>query len=85
MFFSIPPLSGPYLLPDQHSGLLRAVRDKAESLMAEVFVSTESPFVGKSLEIMMNSLGEEQTYTLLLLLIIDYAVRVRRHSVCFRI
>ncbi len=45
------------MLPHHHSGLLRAVRDKADSLIAEVFVSKDSPFVGKSLELMMNSLG----------------------------
>ena len=49
--------AGPYLLPHHQSGLLRAVRDKADSLVAEVFVSQGSPFVGKSLEVMMNSLG----------------------------
>lgn len=48
---------GPYLLPHYKSGLLRAVRDQVESLVAEVYVSANSIFVGQSLELMMNSLG----------------------------
>ena len=48
---------GPFLLPHHQSGLLREVRDKVESLIAEVVVSKDSPFVGQTIETMMNSLG----------------------------
>jgi di/tricarboxylate transporter len=48
---------GPYLLPHYKSGMLRAVRDQVESLVAEVYVSTNSIFIGQSLGLMMNSLG----------------------------
>jgi di/tricarboxylate transporter len=49
--------AGHYLLPHTKSGLLREARDKASSMIAEVYVGPESPSVGKSLEAMMGSLG----------------------------
>lgn len=48
---------GPYLLPSHQSGLLRAVRDKTDSLLAEVLITSESPFIGASLITMLNALG----------------------------
>lgn len=50
-------IAGPYLLPNNKSGLIREARDKAETLIAEVYVSQHSLAVGKSLGEMMNSLG----------------------------
>lgn len=50
-------VAGPYLLPTDKSGLIRAVKEKAEKLLAEVYVSQDSLFVGKPLSQMMNSLG----------------------------
>jgi hypothetical protein len=55
LFYQI--VVGPYLLPHHKSGLFRAVRDQVDSLIAEVYVSYDSIFVGQSLELMMNSLG----------------------------
>ena len=39
-------LAGPVLLPKEQVGLLRTARDKAETLMAEIYVSPDSPSVG---------------------------------------
>ena len=50
-------IAGPYLLPNDKNGLIREARDKAESMVAEVFVSEHSPAVGKSVGDMMSSLG----------------------------
>lgn len=50
-------LTGPILLPNNKSGLIREARDKAASLIAEVYVSEHSFAVGRSLGDMMNSLG----------------------------
>lgn len=50
-------IAGPLLLPNNKSGLLREARDKAETLIAEVYVSEHSLAIGKSLGEMMNSLG----------------------------
>lgn len=50
-------IAGPYLLPNDKSGLIREVQDKASSFIAEVFVSEHSPAVGHSVGAMMNSLG----------------------------
>jgi hypothetical protein len=55
LFYQI--IVGPYLLPHHKSGLFRAVRDQVDSLIAEVYVSYDSIYVGQSLELMMNSLG----------------------------
>ena len=46
-----------YLLPHNKSGLIREARDKAKSLIAEVYVSSSSPAVGKSVGDMAGSLG----------------------------
>jgi di/tricarboxylate transporter len=46
-----------FLLPHHKSGLLRAVRDQVDSLVAEVLISYDSIFVGQGIELMMNSLG----------------------------
>jgi hypothetical protein len=48
---------GPYLLPNNKSGLIREVKDSASSFIAEVFVSEHSPAAGRSVGAMMNSLG----------------------------
>lgn len=50
-------IAGPLLLPSDKSGLIRAVKEKAEKLVAEVYVSQDSMFVGKPLSQMMGSLG----------------------------
>jgi di/tricarboxylate transporter len=50
-------IAAPYLLPTDKSGLIRAVKDKAEKLVAEVYVSKDSMFVGRPLSQMMGSLG----------------------------
>jgi hypothetical protein len=50
-------LAGDYLLPNKSSGLLREARDKTDTMVAEVYVSPESPAVGKSLEAMAGSIG----------------------------
>lgn len=47
---------GPSLLPNR-SGLLRSVRDHTSDLIAEVFVSKESIFVGQSVGKMIQRLG----------------------------
>jgi di/tricarboxylate transporter len=49
--------AGPYILPRNKYGLLLEARDNTRNLIAEVFVSTKSVFVGKSLRYMMGSLG----------------------------
>lgn len=54
-------ICGPLLLPNNKSGLLREARDKAQTLIAEVYVSEHSLAVGKSLGEMMNSLGVAPT------------------------
>jgi di/tricarboxylate transporter len=50
-------IAGPYLLPDEKVGLIRTARDKAASMMAEVYVAPDSRAVGKSVGEVMNSLG----------------------------
>jgi hypothetical protein len=55
LFYQI--VVGPFILPHHKSGLIRAVRDQVDSLIAEVYVSFDSMFVGESVELMMNSLG----------------------------
>lgn len=50
-------IAGDYLLPKSKSGLLREARDKAKSMIAEIYVSPNSPSVGKSVAEMMGSLG----------------------------
>jgi hypothetical protein len=55
LFYQI--VLGPYLLPHHKSGLFRTVRDQVDSLVAEVYVSYDSMFIGQSLQLMMNSLG----------------------------
>jgi hypothetical protein len=50
-------IAGPYLLPMNKSGLIRAARDSAKSLIAEILVSPTSPAVGKNVESFAASLG----------------------------
>jgi hypothetical protein len=50
-------LCSPYLLPHHQSGLFRTVRDQVDSLIAEVYVSSDSIFIGQTIQLMMNSLG----------------------------
>lgn len=49
--------AGPLILPMNKSGLIRAARDKADALLAEVLVTEGSPAVGRSVSAMMSSLG----------------------------
>ena len=51
---------GPFLLPNANSGLFREARDKTSSLIAEIFVSSSSPAVNRSVKHMMKSLGIAQ-------------------------
>lgn len=46
-----------FILPHNKSGLIREARDKANSLIAEIYVTESSPVVGKSVGDMANSLG----------------------------
>lgn len=62
--------AGPYLLPNDKSGLLRQARDELKEYIAEVYVSSHSSAVGKSLEFMMNSIGVAPSY----------AVKIRRRG-----
>jgi di/tricarboxylate transporter len=48
---------GPCLLPNDKTGLIREVKDKASNFIAEVFVSEHSPAIGRSVGALMNSLG----------------------------
>lgn len=50
-------IAGPFLLPNNKSGLIRAVKEKAEKLIAEIQVSKSSQFIGKPVSEMMTSLG----------------------------
>lgn len=61
-------IAGPYILPTDQNGLIREARDKTESLIAEIFVSSSSQSVGKSVAYMMNSIG----------LAPSYAIKIRR-------
>ena len=63
-------IAGPYLLPNDKSGLLRKARDELKEYIAEVYVSSHSNAVGKSLEFMMNSIGVAPSY----------AVKIRRRG-----
>eukprot|EP01033_Poteriospumella_lacustris_P017052 gene17052-12204_t len=63
-------IAGPYLLPNDKSGLLRKARDELKEYIAEVYVSSHSSAVGKSLEFMMNSIGVAPSY----------AVKIRRRG-----
>ena len=55
---------GPYLLPSNKSGLIREARDKADTLIAEVYVSEHSFWGGRQLGDMMNSLGVAPSYAI---------------------
>jgi len=48
---------GPLMLPNDKTGLIREVKDKASNFIAEVLVSEHSPAVGRSVGALMNSLG----------------------------
>lgn len=63
-------IAGPYLLPNDKSGLLRKARDELKEYIAEVYVSEHSQSVGKSLEFLMNSIGVAPSY----------AVKIRRRG-----
>lgn len=63
-------IAGPYMLPNDKSGLLRKARDELKEYIAEVYVSSHSSAVGKSLEFMMNSIGVAPSY----------AVKIRRRG-----
>eukprot|EP01031_Cornospumella_fuschlensis_P036334 gene36334-44077_t len=56
--------AGPYLLPSNKSGLIREARDKADTLIAEVYVSEHSFWGGRQLGDMMNSLGVAPSYAI---------------------
>jgi di/tricarboxylate transporter len=49
--------AGPCILPMNKSGLIRAVKEQAEQLLAEVYVSPSSIFINRPLSEMMSSLG----------------------------
>jgi di/tricarboxylate transporter len=49
--------AGPYLLPDKKVGLIRTYRDKASSMMAEIYVAPKSFAAGKCIGEVMNALG----------------------------
>ena len=63
-------IAGPYILPSDQSGLIRQARDKTESLIAEIFVSSSSQAVGKSVSHMMSSIGLPPSY----------AIKIRRRE-----
>jgi len=50
-------IAAPYILPNQQVGLLRTARDKAETMMAEIYVGKECKAIGKPVGEVMNSLG----------------------------
>lgn len=50
-------IAGPFLLPNDKSGLLRKARDELKEYIAEVYVSHHSQSVGKTLDYLMNSIG----------------------------
>lgn len=63
-------ICGPYILPSDQSGLIRQARDKTESLIAEIFVSSSSQAVGKSISHMLSSIGLPPSY----------AIKIRRRQ-----
>jgi di/tricarboxylate transporter len=63
-------VAGPYILPVNKTGLLSEIRDKAETLIAEVYVSPDAVAVGMKLGDMMISLG----------LAPSYAIKIRRRN-----
>jgi di/tricarboxylate transporter len=63
-------IAGPYILPSSKAGLLSEVRDKAETLIAEVYVSSDATAVNKRLGDVMISLG----------LAPSYAIKIRRKN-----
>lgn len=50
-------IAAPYILPNEQVGLLRTARDKAETMMAEIYVGKECKASGKPVGEVMNSLG----------------------------
>lgn len=64
-------IAAKYLLPHNKNGLLREVRDKASSLIAEVYISPSSPAIGKNVMYLMTSLGVSS----------NSAIKIRRKKI----